>query len=221
MKQLIRIALFCGLATLCWGAGTNQWEAEIQRLEASDRTNPPPKSPIVFVGSSSIRFWKTLAQDFAPLAVVNRGFGGSEVSDSVEFADRIVIPYRPRHVVMYAGGNDLHRGKTPETVFTNFQAFVGKITTALPNTRITYISIAPNPARWSGVDRVRAANRLVSDYAAQHPQVEFIDVFSHMLGTNGLPRPEIYVDDRLHMNEQGYALWTRIIKPHLLKVLEH
>src|SRR5436190_8670970 len=150
--RLFTLVFFAGLS---FGqAQTNKWEVEILALEANDRTNPPPKAPVVFVGSSSIRLWKTLAQDFPKHHVLNRGFGGSEISDSVQYADRIVIPYRPRLVVMYAGGNDIHNGKTPETVFHDFQAFVAKVHAAAPSARIAYISIAPNPARWSEVEKV-------------------------------------------------------------------
>lgn len=223
LMKIARLSAILALILLPVGAftaETNKWEQEIQHLEAGDRTNAPPKSPIVFVGSSSIRLWKSLADDLAPYAVVNRGFGGSEISDSVHFAHRIVIPYRPRLVVMYAGGNDIHGGKTPETVFDDFKAFVSKITKALPRTKIAYISIAPNPARWKEVEQVKAANQLISRYAAEHPQVEFINVFPEMLGDDGLPRPEIYSEDRLHMNEQGYALWTRIVKSHVKQWLK-
>ena len=212
MKQLL--ALFC-LVALHLGAATNQWDSEIARFEAADRIKPPSASPIVFVGSSSIRLWTTLSNDLAPYPVLNRGFGGSDISDSLHFAERIVIPYRPKLVVMYAGGNDINRGKSPEQVFADFQAFVQKILTALPQTRIAYISVAPNPARWSQVDRVKAVNQKVSDYAREHPRVEFVDVFSEMLGADGLPRPEIFVADRLHMNQRGYSIWTRILKPRL------
>lgn len=201
-------------------AATNQWEADIQRFEALDLTNPPPPAPIVFVGSSSIRLWRTITNDLAPYPVINRGFGGSEVSDSVQFAERAVLKYKPRLVVMYAGGNDIHRGKTPEKVFEDFKAFVQKVATTLPRTRVAYISIAPNPARWAEVDRVRAANELISGYAKEHPHAEFIDVFSHMLGSDGTPRPEIFVEDRLHMNGRGYALWTSIIKPRIAEWLK-
>jgi len=196
-------------------AQTNKFESEILAFEASDKTNAPPKRGVVFVGSSSIRLWKTLAQDFPKQRVINRGFGGSEISDSVHYAKRIVIPYQPRQVVMYAGGNDIHNGKTPETVFADFTKFAGTIRTALPRTRIAYISIAPNPARWAEVDKVRAANKLIADYVRRQRNMEFIDVFPHMLGSDGQPRPEIYGADRLHMNEQGYALWREIVKRYL------
>src|SRR5438093_1816424 len=123
---------------------TNRFDAEIAAFEARDRTNPPPKNAILFIGSSSIRMWKTLAQDFPEHKVINRGFGGSEISDSVHFADRIVVPYRPTMIVMYAGGNDINAGKNPERVAADFKAFVEKVRTKLPETRIAYISIAPN-----------------------------------------------------------------------------
>src|SRR5687767_11040917 len=134
-----QVGLFCALA-LQLAAATNQWEAEIQHYEAADRTNPPPKAAVVFIGSSSIRLWKTITNDLAPYPVLNRGFGGSEMSDSLQFAERVVIPYRPRLVVMYAGGNDIHRGKAPEAVFADFKAFVDKLTSALPKARVAYIS---------------------------------------------------------------------------------
>jgi len=215
MRQIILLASLVFFAALTGAAQTNKWEADILAFEASDRTNPPAKKAVLFIGSSSIRLWKTLAQDFPKHRVINRGFGGSEISDSAHFVERIVIPYRPRIIVMYAGGNDIHSGKTPETVLADFKSFVSKVRKALPSTRIVWISIAPNPARWAEVDKVRAANAAVAAFAQRQPKVEYIDAFSHMLGADGLPRPEIFSADRLHMNERGYALWTPIIKRHL------
>ncbi len=196
-------------------AETNKFESEIVAFERSDRTNPPPKGAVLFVGSSSIRLWKTVAQDFPKHRVINRGFGGSQISDSIYYAERIVLPYKPKLVVMYAGGNDIHDGKDPEAVFNDFKTFVATVHKRLPRTRIAYISIAPNPARWAEVDRVRAANALIADFARRKRNLEFINVFSDMLGPDGQPRPEIFSSDRLHMNEQGYALWTRIVKKSL------
>jgi lysophospholipase L1-like esterase len=192
------------------------FEAEISAFEASDKTNPPPADAIVFIGSSSIRLWKTLAQDFPEYKVVNRGFGGSQIADAVQFADRIVVPYKPRMVVFYSGGNDINAGKSPERVFADFKEFAEKVRSKLPATRLAYISIAPNPARWSQVEKVKAANRLIEDYC-QANQLTFINVFPHMLGADGQPRPEIYVEDGLHMNAKGYALWTQLVKPYLAR----
>lgn len=192
-----------------------RWEEEIRAFERADAKTPPPKGGILFVGSSSIRLWKTLAQDFPGLPVINRGFGGSQIADAVHFAPRIVIPYAPRLIVMYSGGNDINAGKSPEQVAADFRRFVETVHRALPETRIAYISIAGNPARWAQVDRVKRANALIEEYTKTDPRLEFIDVFSRMLGPDGLPRPEIFSQDRLHMNDAGYRLWTEIVRPYL------
>jgi lysophospholipase L1-like esterase len=190
---------------------TNRWDAEIAAFERQDLTNPPPKQAILFIGSSSIRLWKTLAQDFPEHKVINRGFGGSQIADSADFVERIVVPYRPRMVVMYAGGNDINAGETPENVAADFKAFVAKVRRSLPDIPIAYISIAPNPARWAQVDRVRRANELIRQFTTTTSGLTFIDVFPHMLGEDGKPRPELFVEDRLHMNETGYALWKKVV----------
>ena len=194
-----------------------RWEKDIQQFEASDQTNPPPQKAILFIGSSSIRLWKTLAQDFPNRKVINRGFGGSQIEDSVYFFDRIVKPYKPRMIVMYAGGNDINAGKTPEDVFGAFTNFVGKARQALPKTRVAYISIAPNPSRWSQVEQVKAANKLIEDFTKKDSKLAFINVFSAMLGEDGKPKPDIFLKDNLHMNAKGYAIWVPIVRTYLKK----
>ena len=191
------------------------FEKEILAFEASDKTNPPPKDAALFIGSSSIRLWKSLAADFPAHKVINRGFGGSHISDSVRNAERIAIPYHPRLIVFYAGGNDIHGGKSPERVFADYKAFVAKIHAALPKTRIAYISIAGNPSRWAEVQRVKEANGRIEAHTKTDPRLQFINVFPRMLGDDGQPRPEIFVEDRLHMNERGYQLWKEIVGPYL------
>jgi lysophospholipase L1-like esterase len=193
----------------------SRWEKDIAAYEAADRSQPPQKGGIVFVGSSSIRLWKTLAEDFSHHQVLNRGFGGSQMSDSAHFADRIVLSYAPAMVVVYAGGNDLNFGKTPEQILAAFEALVKKVRDALPDTTIAYVSIAGNPRRWAQVERVKAANALIEGYVGKNHGLKYIDVFSPMLGADGLPLPDIFVADRLHMNAKGYELWTKIIGPSL------
>lgn len=191
--------------------GPARWEKDIAAYEAADKATPPPKDAIVFVGSSSIRLWKTLAQDFPQHQVLNRGFGGSEMGDSAHFADRIVLAYQPRFIVVYAGGNDLNAKKTPEQVFEAFKSFVAKIRAKQKDTPIAYISIAGNPKRWAQVEQVRKANALIKAYTEEQPNLKFIDVFPAMLGADGLPKPDIFVKDNLHMNPKGYAIWTEIV----------
>lgn len=207
--------------SVSWAApATNEftrWEKDIAAFEASDKTNPPPKGAILFIGSSSIRMWKSLAQDFPQHQVINRGFGGSQVADSTYFAERIALPYEPRLIVIYAGGNDINSKKTPERVFANFQAFVAKIHAKLPETRIAYISIAPNPARWAQIEQIKSANKMIEDFTKTNPKLAFINVFPAMLGEDGLPKPDIYLPDKLHMNTNGYAIWRKVVEPYLQK----
>src|SRR5512136_620806 len=139
------------------------WEWSISRFEAQDRAKPPAKDAIVFTGSSSITFWKTLEQDMAPLPVINRGFGGSKIHQVAHYVDRIVVPYRPRAVVLFAGTNDIagSKPKTAQQVFDGYLTFVQAVHTALPETPIYYISITPTPSRWKYWPMVREANRLI------------------------------------------------------------
>jgi lysophospholipase L1-like esterase len=116
---------------------------------------------------------------------------------------------------MYAGGNDINAGKSPQQVAEDFRAFVQKVHQRLPETRIAYISIAPNPARWAQVEKVREANRLIKAFTETDQRLEYIDAFSHMLGADGQPLPDIFVEDRLHMNAKGYALWKKLVEPYL------
>ena len=197
---------------------SSQWESEIKAFEAADKTNPPPHGAVLFIGSSSIRQWKTLAEDFQECQVINRGFGGSQIIDSVAFADRIVIPYKPRMILLYAGDNDIAAGKSPEQVLADFKAFTRKVRPRLSETKVAFISIKPSPSRWEFAEKIKAANRLIEDFCKQDERLIYIDVFNPMLGADGKPRPELFVEDMLHLNPKGYALWTAIIRPRLKQV---
>jgi lysophospholipase L1-like esterase len=194
----------------------NKWEPEIQQFEKSDKKNPPPKGAVLFVGSSSIRMWNDLAQDFPGIEVINRGFGGSEIADSTFYVDRIVTPFLPRMIVFYAGDNDLSNGKTPQQVLDDYKAFVSRVRIKLPTTEIAFISIKPSPARASIIDKMRQANALIRTYSSHDKRLLFIDVFTPMLGKDGNPRSELFGPDRLHMNSQGYDLWKSVVAPYLL-----
>jgi lysophospholipase L1-like esterase len=213
------LALLLAAATALAQNKTNFFEKEILAFEARDKTNPPPKGAILFIGSSSIRLWKTLTQDFPQYYVINRGFGGSQISDSIYFTDRIVLPYEPSVIVVYAGGNDINAKKSPEKVSADFQNFVKNVRAKLPNTKIAYIAIAGNPARWAQVDKVREANRLIREWTTTQDGLSFIDVFPYMIGSDGTPKPDIFVADKLHMNEKGYIIWKGVVGEHLKKIV--
>lgn len=194
-------------------AGETGWEDALAAFAAADVKQRPEPGGVLFVGSSSIRLWDTLETEFADARVIKRGFGGSRLSDCVKLLDRLVIKYRPRTVLLYAGDNDLAEGSTPEQVLERVKAFADGVHGRLPQTNVTFISIKPSPARRALISKARAANRLVQAYAALHPRVDYIDVFTPMLAADGSPRLELFRKDALHLNEAGYALWRTIIRP--------
>lgn len=190
---------------------------DIIKFEAADAKNPPIKGGVVFVGSSSIVLWKTLRTDFPKHNVINRGFGGSQLSDSVRYAHRIVTPYEPSMVVLFAGTNDIAAGKSAETVFADYKEFVGKVREKLPKIPIAYISISPAPSRWDKIESIKKANSLIESYAREQKNLLFVNTFKHMLDDKGGPRPELFIGDQLHMNEKGYAIWKEVVGPILPK----
>ncbi len=192
------------------------WEASFEAFAAADRESPPPEGAVLFVGSSSIRMWSGLETQFGDEKVVlKRGFGGSQLSDCVKNLQRLVVRYRPRTVLVYAGDNDLEEGSTPNEVLRRFTAFVDGVHRSLPDTRIDFISIKPSPLRAALMPQIRATNALIRDYVAGTPGVAYIDVYTPMLDAAGGPRRELFRDDRLHLNADGYALWQSVIAPYV------
>lgn len=197
--------------------GPQRWEAAIVKFEEADKKTPPPASPVLFVGSSSIVGWKTLAADFPGLPVLNRGFGGSSAPDLLFYVDRVVLPYKPSRVVYYEGDNDIASKRTPEQVRDDFVTFVKRVRAALPETPVYFLAVKPSPSRWHLREQVEKANRLVREYAAASGgAATYVDVYTPMLGPDGTPRPELYKADRLHMTPEGYRLWTAALKPYLV-----
>jgi len=170
------------------------WAFQIRQYQKSDRTNPPKEGGIVFTGSSSIRFWHTLHEDMHPLPVINRGFGGSQISEVIHFAPEIIFPYKPKAVVLYCGDNDLAWpwSKSPEQVAADFQDFVRVVHAQLPTTRIYYISMKPSLRRWNNWPREQAANRLIQDFIATTEGVEYIDIDPVMFDAQGKLRAELF-----------------------------
>jgi len=192
-----------------------RWEPDIAAFEQADSVVRRRPGGVVFVGSSSIRLWASMPDDFPGVATINRGFGGSRVRDSTYYADRIVTPYQPSAIVFYAGDNDIFEGRTPQQVRDDFVAFVEKVRERLPDTRIAFVSIKPSPSRATLLPQTREANALVRDFAKDAPNVDYLDVFLPMLDAQGQPREELFVADRLHMNASGYAIWAGVVRPWL------
>lgn len=191
------------------------FRGEILRFAELDRETPPPKCPVLFVGSSSIRLWQTLAQDMAPLPVLNRGFGGSSIADVNRYFDRVVAPYRPRAIVFYAGENDLDSGRPPAEVAAEFRRFLDAKQRALGDAPVFFISAKPSRARFAQLGRQAELNTAIRTLAAGRRDLIFVDVVPAML-SGGQPR-DLFVEDGLHMSPAGYAIWREIVREALLR----
>lgn len=193
---------------------TGKWDKDFAAMEAKDQKSPPPKKGILFVGSSSIRMWD-LANSFPDRLTVNRGFRGSQLIDSVEHFDRLVLPHQPRIVVLYAGDNDIAAKKTPQQVAADFAAFHKKLRAALPETKLIFISIKPSVARVKLLDTQREANELVRKACEQDKLCTFLSVEKPMLDEDGQPRSDLFLKDGLHMHNGGYKIWAELLQPLL------
>ena len=215
---LVAVATIFAVSSQVWSAepekDPSRYESSIRAFEKQDRTQPPTTEGILFIGSSSIRGWN-LEPYFSDLPVINRGFGGSHIADSVAFAERIVLPYRPKVIVLYAGDNDVTHGKSPQRVLADYRAFVAKVHQSLPKTRIVFIAIKPSISRWKLVDKMRQANRLIQAVTEKDDRQVFVDVDAPMIGPDGKPKKELFKSDGLHLNDTGYKLWAELVRPHL------
>ena len=193
----------------------NRWEKDIRKFEVRDAENMPELGGIVFVGSSSMRMWKT-DDDFPELKIINRGFGGSQTSDALLYLDRIVLKYKPRIVAIYEGDNDIAAGKTADMVYSDTQKLFARIHEALPETRIIYVAIKPSIARWKLVEPMREANEKIKALTEKDERIHFLDIDTPMMGKDGKPRADLFIKDGLHLNRKGYDLWNSLIEPYLV-----
>jgi lysophospholipase L1-like esterase len=216
LARLIAILLLVALSTQAHAQETapaaDKWERTIAQFEAEDQKSPPPKDAVLFVGSSSIRLWD-LKKSFPELPTINRGFGGSQMSDAVRYVRRIITPYKPRMIVLYEGDNDLAAKETPEQVAADFDALLKAVRVELPTTPIVVIGAKPSPKRWELIDRQRALNRLLAERCQVDGHATFLDVERPMLAADGQPKASLFRDDKLHLNDDGYRLWTSLLAP--------
>lgn len=217
------VTLACGVWLAVWASldfvtrawaeePTGPFAKEMQAFAEQDKKQPPPAAPILFVGSSSIRLWK-VADSFPGLPVLNRGFGGSQISHVLQYFDRVVTPYKPRVIVFYSGDNDIAAGKTADRVADDFADFVHRVHDRLPGTPVVVISTKPSIQRWKLIETIREANARIAAMAADDPLLHYVDVHPAMLGKDGQPRRELFLIDGLHMNAEGYKIWAELVRP--------
>jgi len=221
MQKLFRVVVWMGLA-LCLSQSLfaqadpnpDRFSEEIDSFVRWDEKNAFPAHPVLFVGSSSIRFWHSAAA-FPDLPVVNRGFGGSHISDVNHFLDRVVLRFAPSVIVFYAGDNDIAAGKTPERVLADYRTFVERVQTVYPGTPIIFIPIKPSLDRWQFWSVMKRTNALVEAYSKEDPRLYYADTATPMLGVDGRPRPSLFAGDGLHLSSDGYRLWEDVVRRYI------
>ncbi|MFK7789771.1 MAG: SGNH/GDSL hydrolase family protein [Phycisphaeraceae bacterium] len=226
-KQLTTLLLACLLLTGCNSdyiirstdyRSPDRFEREIQKFEKADAKAMPPKDAVLCVGSSSIRMWHgSLAEDLEPLTVIGRGFGGSNTNDLLYYADRIVINYKPRAVMIYEGDNDIAQGVKPVAIVATHKQLLNKIKRDLPGCRVYILAVKPSPKRWKFWAKMQSVNESLAELADERDNVTFIDIASPMIGRDGQPRAELYIKDDLHLSQAGYKLWRDTVRPILVE----
>lgn len=220
MKKIYQhcVLIILSLCTYSIAAAQPFYE-DIQAFKKQDSIAPPPTQAILFVGSSSFTKWTDVQNYFPHFAIVNRGFGGSSISDVIRYADDIIFPYKPKQIVIYCGENDLAGADTVtgKMVYQRFVQLFNLIRNKMPGVPVAFISLKPSPSRWQLKDKMITANELIKKYLRTKKKTSFIDVYHKMLAADGTPMKEIFIEDNLHMNAKGYAIWQKIIAPYLKK----
>lgn len=227
MDELLRIAIVMTLVAVLSGAATaaeapdpdpGRFADAIAAFVTLDSKNAVPDDPILFVGSSSIRLWPT-ATAFPGLPVVNRGFGGAELSDVMYYYEQVIRPYAPSQIFLYAGDNDIAAGKSPVQVFEDFRNLADRVSSDLPVTELVFISIKPSLARWPAWPAMQEANRLIQEYAQGKDNLRFADLATPLLDQDGRPK-DVYAADGLHLSDRGYVLWRAALTPFMDRNIE-
>jgi lysophospholipase L1-like esterase len=191
------------------------WNDEISQITSNDDQITLQKGLIVFTGSSTIKGWKSLKEDFTGQQILNRGFGGSELSDVVYHFNKVIAKYKPSKVIVYSGDNDIANGKNSEQVFEEFQKLVKLMDKQLPKTELIIFSIKPSLARWDKYGEMKKANHLIKEFAQKKKKVKFVNIEEAMLGKDGKPIADYFESDGLHLNEEGYRVWSEVLKPYI------
>jgi lysophospholipase L1-like esterase len=223
MKSPLKNLALLGYAALVFSSGANAqtndrphpFEANVLAYERADKTNPPPRGAILLAGDSQFYRWKTVAEDLPGYTIINRGIDSFQISDQLYYADRLVVAYKPRMIVLHVGGNDVHGGRSAASILADFKAFVGHVWPLLPQVPIAFSSITPGPGRWEEAARRKEANEAIKQYVATQQGLLYIDLWDAMLTPDGKPREDLWVADRVHSNHAGYLIRVKIMLPLL------
>lgn len=219
MKRILTLlfVVFC-ISAVAQNAKPPFWQ-DIQSFRHRDSVQLPPAKPILFVGSSSFTKWTDVQNYFPGYTILNRGFGGSMLTDLLRYEEDVIFKYDPKQIVIYCGENDLAASDTVTSriVFDRFKNLYSEIRAVYPNVPVVFVSLKPSPSRWQLKEKEIAANNMIEKYLKKEKSAQFVSVWKAMLGDDGKPKPEIFIEDNLHMNAQGYVIWQKILQPYLVK----
>jgi lysophospholipase L1-like esterase len=219
MKKILAISilLICSSTFSLLAQNKPAFLDDVQTIKNYDKIYEPPIDPVLFIGSSSIRKWPDIQKDFCNHTVVNRGIGGAVINDIIYYADDIIFPYHPKQIIIYVGENDVpDEQTTADSIFLRFKNLYTLLRSKLPSIPIDYIAIKPSPSRVQFLEKAKRANALISSFLKKESNAAFINIFDKMISKEGKPRPELFVNDMLHMNTAGYEIWRKAVKPYLL-----
>lgn len=194
---------------------TDPFKVEVENLSKKYQQEEWEKGGVVFTGSSSIRMWQSLEKDFPKAKIINTGFGGSQTHHLIKYLDQLVLEFEPKKIFIYEGDNDIHAGKPVRQILDEFFEIMERVTAVVPDAQFYFISAKPSPSRWSKKGQYELFNEQLKRFAMNHPNVNFIDIWTPMMAKDGKPKPELFLADNLHMNEKGYAIWKKAVKPYL------
>ena len=214
--KIIKFILLFLLLNLAVNAQENPpFFTEILNFKKQDSLNFPPKNAVLFIGSSTFTKWKNVQTDFPKHVIINRGFGGSTLTNQLHYVGEVVYPYHPKQVVIYCGENDFPEGATPEIVLKRVEKLIDTIRFKFPKVHISFISIKPSPSREKYLPQMKKANNMIAEMLKGVKRTDFINTADAMYTSDGKIRSDIFLKDNLHMNEKGYAIWQKIMEPYL------
>lgn len=215
IKSFLIVFLFLGVYQVAQAQDPARFQQSVDQITKANAGLPPSENLIIFTGSSSIRGWKDIAAYFPDKNILNHGFGGSQTSDLIHYADELILDYKPKKVFIYEGDNDISAGKSTEVIMKDINTLVGMINEASPRTEIFLISAKPSISRWHLQEKYLDLNQKMKEYSQARDKVEYVDIWTTMLDETGKPKADIFLEDKLHMNKAGYDLWAEVIKEYV------
>lgn len=219
LSLLLTLTIFNTETVQAQSPDPQRYTNEVEEITSREFNFDSNKTTVVFTGSSSIRMWDDIEERFLRFNIINAGFGGSHMNELLHWSDKLILEFKPDAVFIYEGDNDIAAGKSPELVISQTVELLSKLSSSLPDTRYFLISAKPSPSRWQFKSEYEKLNQLFNELASLSPAIEFVDIWTPMLNEDGSAvQKDIFLEDDLHMNSDGYDIWESAIRPYIEQV---